>query len=178
MALFNRKELIRLETPDPVDVAAGPPNFQDLDYFSLPNAKVQAQVILGVVASTAAHFSHQSQLACDAGDPGSDCAAIGPLPHKLDLQPVTQIPTVVSKKFRNGVHWVDDDVHIAIVVNVAERCSARRNSPLDRLARQPRDVAESSVAEILIEHFWLPIAEARLQAVDLRVHMSVDIENI
>ncbi len=148
MALFNGKELIHLEFSEPIDMSARPPDLQNLDDFSLPNAKVQAQVVLGIVAPTATHFSHLSYLAGDTNDPGSDRAAIGPLPHEFDLQPVTQPLSVVSQQLRDGIHRVDDDVYVSVVVNVTECRSTRRNELLDCIAGQPGDVTESSVAEI------------------------------
>src|SRR5439155_19426564 len=72
-----------------------------------------------------------------------------------------------------AVHIINDDVDIAIVVEIAESAAARELLRDDSGTRSCRYVFETSIAEIAIKNFGLPVTDVQLSVCDLRIDVSV-----
>src|ERR1700676_434939 len=83
---------------------------------------MQAKVILGQVTGTAHYFIYLRMLARDHSHASANGAAIGRGTDALDLQPVVPRAAIIAQQRGSLVHVNHCDVHISVVVEVAE-CS-------------------------------------------------------
>ena len=105
-------------------------------------------------------------------------AAIGFGAHGANLDPVAASGGVATKKLWKMVDAVDDDVDIAVVVEVAEGSSAGGSSVGYAGAALCGDLFELAVAEIAVEVFVLGVGRVDVGAFDLGVDMAVGHEDV
>src|ERR1700678_2877526 len=77
--------------------------------------------------------------------------AITPGPHKLDLDPVLFVSSVIPKERWQIVHIQDQRIHIAIVVIISERCASTGKVLSYAGAHLRRNIPEVSIAEIFVD---------------------------
>jgi hypothetical protein len=93
-AFFDVDHLIGLDVLQGVDRAAGPLDFEEIDFFGLADAKVHAQITLREIAAAAANFIDLRMRLGFAGNlryttqPRADTAAIGFRADGADLNPI------------------------------------------------------------------------------------------
>src|SRR5690349_14299139 len=92
---------------------------------------------------------------CDAGDAGADAAAVGFRADRADFDPIVFVRGVATDELRRSVDAIDDEVEVAVVVEVAEGAAARRRWDGDAGAGVERNVFKTAVAQIAIEKFAL-----------------------
>src|SRR5207245_1526559 len=103
--------------------------FEELDVFRFADAKVHAQIVLRKIAAAATHFVDlrmQTLLARkmrDTFDARADAAAIGFRADGFDFDPVVGGAGIATQQLRKIVDGVDDDVEVAVIVEVAEGAS-------------------------------------------------------
>ena len=88
------------------------------------------------------------------------------------------VGAVVAQQGRGSVQVVHDHVHVAVVVEVAERAPPAEVLGEDRRPRPGGDVLESSVPQVAIEHPRLAVLEVEVLLRDLGVHVAVHEEDV
>jgi hypothetical protein len=76
------------------------------------------------------------------------------------------------------VDVVDDDVDVAVVVEVGERRTTTGFGNRYRRSELLRDIGEASVLEVPVDDFALLVARFGLEAINFRIDMSVDEKEI
>ncbi len=119
-------------------MAAGPADFEELDGFGFADAEVDAQIVLGKIPAAAADFVDLGMETFFAGEMGdafdasADAAAIGFCADGFYFDPIVAGAGVAAKELRVIVDGVDDDVKIAVVVEIAEGLETSPKCPLRR----------------------------------------------
>ena len=134
---------------------------------------MQAQIILRIVARSAHHFIDLAAPASRDFHPCADCRAVRPRANTLDHEPVAFVTAVVTQQRRRTVQVIDDHIHIAIVVQVAECTASRQVFFAYRRPNLQRNIFEAAIAEIAVQDFGLPISDVQLPPLNLRIHMPV-----
>ena len=96
------------------------------------------------------HFIHLHVFACDDPHSRTDGGAIALGSNQLDLDPVLLVAAVVVKQRRQVVHVQNQHVHAAVVVVIAECCTAAGETRADSGSHLRGNIFESAVAEILV----------------------------
>ena len=118
---------------------------------------MNAQVVLRQITAPAVYFvglRHTSGLDLDSSVEGE---AIAFRACKLETHPVPSRNSVVAKHHGRAVEIVDHHVHVAVVEEVADGKPARDALFQQRRARLGAGVAESAVALVHAQQFWLAI---------------------
>jgi len=84
---------------------------------------MKARIIAGVIAALTYECLGLDAVAVVRQDAGSDCTSVGLYALQFDLQPVLLQHLIVSKQRRRLIHVDNQQVHVAIVVEVAEGTS-------------------------------------------------------
>ena len=118
---------------------------------------MNAQVALRDVAAAAAYFVYLRVGLLFVGrmgdtlDARSDGAAIRLGADALYLDPVVVEFRIAADELRRSVDGVDDEIDVAIVVEIAEGATAGRIRDRDSRAAILRDLAKSSVVGVSVE---------------------------
>ena len=80
-------------------------------------------------------------------DSRAECVAID-LPYKFDLQPRSRGETVIAQQRRRTVDIVDENIQIAIVIEIAQRGAASGPRLLERRAGAFSDAFEGAVSQV------------------------------
>src|SRR4026209_2976739 len=99
--------------------ATGPLDLSAVNLCSLTEAEVQAQVVLGLVASAAPYFVHLLLAASKNRDPRTNSIPVGFLAHGLDQNPILLLAAILQQAGRL-VHIVHDYLQAAVIVKIAE----------------------------------------------------------
>src|SRR6266481_711935 len=178
-AFFDDDDLIGLDVLEGFDKAAGPADFQELDGFGFADAEVDAQIVLGKIAAAATDFVDLGMKTFFAGEMGdafdarADAAAIGFCADGFYFDPIVAGAGVAAQKLRVIVDGVDDDVKIAVVVEIAEGAAARGDGDGDARAGVIGNVAKVSVAQILVEELALRVAGLGFELLDFGIDVAV-----
>src|SRR5207245_1141665 len=156
-AFLDEDDLVGLDVFEGFDEAAGPADFEELDVFRFADAKVHAQIVLRKIAAAATHFVDlrmQALLARkmrDTFDARADAAAIGFRADGFDFDPVVGGAGIATQQLRKIVDGIDDDVEVAVIVEVAEGASARGDRRGNSGASVIGNIFEAPVAQIFVE---------------------------
>src|SRR5436309_1457682 len=153
----------------------------ELDGISLGRSRqseVQAKVVLRIIAGAAPHLVDLAAIAAGDLDAGSDCRSVRSRSDTLDQDRMMCGGAVVAQQRRRSVKIIDDDIHIAVVVEVAEGAAAPEILGADGRAGPCRHVFKPAVAEIAVDDLRLPIAEMQVAAGELRVDVTVGDEDV
>src|SRR6188474_2295572 len=85
---------------------------------------------------------------------------------------------IETKEVRRVVNVVDDDVDVAVVVEIGEGGAARSLFSRNRWTKLRAHVGEAAVVKIAVDHLRFPVSGFRLQRINFRIHMAVDEEQI
>jgi len=159
-------------------------DFQEVDFIGFAEAEVDAQVVLGEIAAAAADFVDLRMGIFFAGGMGdapearADAAAIGFCADGFDFDPVVAGARIAAEELGEIVDSVDDDVEVAVIVEVAEGAAARGHGRGDAGAGVVGNVIEAAVAEIFVEQLALRIAGFGLELLDFGIDVAVADENV
>src|SRR5262249_33965957 len=107
-------------------LTVGPANFDTLDRPRLTEPEVHTQIVLRVVAAAAAHLLPLHTLARHQANARADGVTVRTGSDQLQRNPVSLSRSIESKQVRKIVDVVDDDVEVAVVVEVGECRAASR----------------------------------------------------
>src|SRR5439155_1759819 len=183
-AFLDEDDLVGLDVFEGFDEAAGPADFEELDVFRFADAKVHAQIVLRKIAAAATHFVDlrmQALLARkmrDTFDARADAAAIGFRADGFDFDPVVGGAGIATQQLRKIVDGVDDDVEVAVIVEVAEGASARGDRRGNSGASVIGNIFEAPVAQIFVEQLALRITRFSLELLDFGINVTVANEDV
>ena len=127
VALFRPHEGVGAGLAKPLRRAIGPPDLDGIHLGVRAEPEVQPDVAVREVAVAAAALGALHEIAGADGDEGADGGAIGPACVEIDDQIVAAVAAVVAQDRRRAVEIVDDDVEVAVVVEIADgRAAADR----------------------------------------------------
>src|SRR5256885_7519819 len=115
---------------------------------------------------------------CDTSDAGTDSTAVGFCADGADFDPIVFVGGVAADELRRSVDTIDDEVEIAVVVEITEGTAARGSRSRNSSAGVERDVFEVAVAQIAIEKFALRVAGFGGELFDFRIDMAVADEDV
>src|SRR5256885_328471 len=115
---------------------------------------------------------------CDARDAGAYAAAIGFCADGADFDPIVFVGGVAADELWRSVDAIDDEVEIAVIVEVAEGTAARGGGSRNSSARGERDVFEVAVAQIAIEKFALWVTGFGGELFDFGIDVTVADEDV
>src|SRR5438309_1314801 len=108
----------------------------------------------------------------------ADAAAIGFRADGFDFDPVVGGAGIATKQLRKIVDGVDDDVEVAVIVEVAEGASARGDRRGNSVASVIGNIFEAPVAQIFVEQLALRITRSSLELLDLGINVTVANEDV
>src|SRR5256885_8104868 len=114
----------------------------------------------------------------DARDAGTDAAAVGFCANGADFDPIVFVSGVAADELRRSVDAIDDEVEIAVIVEIAEGTTARGGGSRNSSAGVERDVFEVAVAQIAIEKLSLRIASFGGELFDFGIDVAVADEDV
>src|SRR6266851_5470037 len=114
----------------------------------------------------------------DGFDACADAAAIGFCADGFDFDPIVAGARIAAQKLGKIVDGVDDDVEIAVVVEVAEGAAARGDGRRDAGTGVVGNVVEAAVAEIFVKQLALRVAGFGLELLDLGIDVAVAEEDV
>ena len=142
------------------------------------------QIVLRDVAAAAADFVDLAMGLGFAGDAGyasdarADAAAVGLGADGPHFNPVVGEFGVATKKLREVVYRVDDNVDVAVVVEVAEGAAAACGRIGDSRTNLERNIREVAVAEVAIEQLALTVSGFGFQLLDFGIDVAVADQNV
>src|SRR2546430_17251714 len=87
----------------------------------------------------------------DARDAGTDAAAVGFCANRADFDPIVFVGGVAADELWRSVDAIDDEVEIAVVVEIAEGTAARGGGGRKSGGGVKRDGFEGAVAPLGLE---------------------------
>src|SRR3989441_4273970 len=114
----------------------------------------------------------------DAAEARADGAAVGLHADQLDLEPIVLRREIAAEKLGIIVDGIDDDVEVAVIVEIAEGAAARGDGNGDAGAGLGGDVGETAVAEIFVEQLLLRVAGFGFELLDFGIDVAVANENV
>src|SRR5262249_32781911 len=103
--------------------------------------------------------------ACQDFDARSDSAAVTARAFETQCDPMIPVATFISVKTRSIVHIDDENVDVAIIIEVAESGASRRLRRQQVAAKIARHLFELPAAGVAIEFFSLRIMLAGIKGV-------------
>src|SRR5229473_3114309 len=114
----------------------------------------------------------------DAFDACADAAAIGFCADGFDFDPIVAGARIAAQKLGKIVDGVDDDIEVAVIVEVAEGAAARGDRRGDARPGVVGNIIEAPVAQILVKQLALRVAGFGLELLDFRIDVAVANENV
>ena len=115
---------------------------------------------------------------CDTSDASAYAAAVGFCANRADFDPIVFVGGVAADELWRSVDAIDDEVEIAVVVEIAEGTAARGGGSRNSGAGVKRDVFEVAVAQIAIEKLALRIAGFGGELFDFGIDVAVADEDV
>ena len=119
-----------------------------------------------------------SARAVDCGHSGADGASIGLHAFEQDLDPVVVAGDVVTQQRGRFVEIDDEDIEVAIVIEVAERATAAGMYGRKPAATVVGGVDEFPIPEISEQHARTFIRVIRIKPFDFRVNVPGDVKQV
>ena len=116
-----------------------------------------AQVALREVAAAAPHLGDLAPSSSAQDDARSDSVAVGDGADRANRNPVIPVAPIVPQQGGRIVLIIDDDVQIAVVVEIAERNPASGAAQLEPGTGDRSDVFEDGVAGVVVKQIPLAI---------------------
>ena len=139
---------------------------------------MQPQVVLRIVAAAAADFLPLLAVGGDEAHQRADGVAVRLRAHELQRHPMALAGLIEAEEIGRVVQVVDDDVDVAVVVEVGKGGAAAGLRRRHRRAELLGDVGEAPVAEVAIDDFALLVAGFGLELPHLGIDVAVDEEQI
>ena len=125
---------------------------------------MDAQIVLREIAAAAVDLVGLCHTAGDDLDARIEREAIALGSGQFKAHPVTSGNAVIPQKHRRPVDIADDNVHVAVIEEIADREAARDARLHQRRARLIAGIAEGSVLLIQLQQLRLAIAAPRRAA--------------
>src|SRR5260370_27438899 len=116
---------------------------------------MEAEIVLRIITGPAQNLIHLRSPPRGHTNSRSDGAAIGARSDALDDQPVVPVAAVIPEQRRRGIDVVDDDIDVAVIVDVAEGTTPADSRGENTRSRFRGYIFEAPVAEIAIKEFLL-----------------------
>ena len=120
-AFRNGQDLIRFDVLQTIDHAAGPEDFETLGHSRTPQAKMNAQVVLSLVAGSRLDVTQQNLSIHGQFQTRADAIPIAFRTYRADQKSVAAVPSIIAKQVRRLAVIADQDIEITIVVQVSHR---------------------------------------------------------
>src|SRR5215471_2471214 len=177
-AFLNRDRLICAHVRQRLHAAGWPCDFHAGDFFGLAQPKCHRQLALGSIARSALHHAPEFLIAGLHNDLRSYAVAIGSRANRLDPEQVVLIASVVSQQSRGTIVGRDQQIEVAIIIEVAISCSPRDDGLLQSLAQFRRYLIELLLAEIAKEVRRLRVLHFGLHRADVIGHVAIGGKNV
>src|SRR5581483_1558380 len=98
---------------------------------------MNAQIVLGKVTAAAAYFIYLLERLLDSGHAGNalntraDATAIRFGPNRPHFDPVIARSRVAAEELWNVIYAIDDNINIAIIIEIAKGAAASRSGRVD-----------------------------------------------
>src|SRR2546428_13239870 len=133
-----------------------PVNFKPVHFDGLPKPEVYSQIVLRGITAAAASFFDLLVVASNAFDAGADAAAVRARAEGADLEPVVglgfSVPSlpvrIAAQQLRDIVYGINDDIHVAVVIEIPKGTTAGRDRLEDGSAAIIREVLALSVLPV------------------------------
>ena len=158
--------------------AIRPTHDNAVDGVRASQPEMEAQVVLRIVAAAAADFLTLLAVGRDEAHQRTDCAPVGLGADKLQRHPVPLAGLIEAEQIRCVVQIVDDDVDVAVVVEVGKRGPPAGLRRRHRRAELLADVREPSVAQVAVDDLALFVAGLGLDLANLGIDVTVDEKQI
>src|SRR5271157_1045947 len=114
----------------------------------------------------------------EAHQAGADSATVRLRPNGPNLDPIVVEFGVAAQELRAVVDGVNDDVNVAVVVEIAEGRAARRSRLGDARPRLQGNVGETAVVQILVQQFALGVSGFTFDLLDFGIDVAVADQNV
>ena len=178
LRLLDDDEVIGGEIANAFLQARRPGELDELHRRRAPQSEMKAEIAVRVVARTAHHLVDLRPPARGDLHPCPDGGAVRLGADALDQDRVLPVPAIVAQQGRRTIQVVDDDVDVAVVVEIADGAAASEIRRRHGRPRARRHVDEAAVAGVAIEQVRLPVGEVQLAPVQLRIHVTVGDEDV
>ena len=136
------------------------------------------QIILRKIAAAAVDLVGLRHAAGDDLDAGIEREPVALGAGQLEADPMASGDAVIAQNHRAAVDIADDDIHIAVIEEIAHSKSARDATLFECRPSLVAGIAERAVLLVQVKQFGLAIASARGQRIHLRIDMAVDCNQI
>src|SRR5258708_2603133 len=110
--------------------------------------------------------------------PRSNGCAITLRAHKLDLDPVLFVASVIAQERWQIVHIQNQRIHVAVIVVISESRAAARKMFGNAGPHLRRNILEASIAEILVDQARVLEGLIEMVVVNLRVNVSIHLKDV
>src|SRR2546428_11736936 len=151
-----------------------PVNFKPVHFDCLPKPEVYSQMVLGGITAAAASFVDLLVVAGNAFDAGADAAAVRARAEGADLEPVVglvfPVPLlpfrIAAQQLRDIVYGINNDIHVAVVIEIPKGTTAGRDRLEDGSAEFFREVLELSGPQVVIDNPRLAVQDVHREPLD------------
>src|SRR5215467_2788687 len=132
LGFVDDQQLIAGQISECLFESGWPGNFNTVNLCRRAKSEMQTRVVLRIITPSAHHFVNLRAPTRRHSYPGTNGGAIRTRPYALDSDPVVLISPFVAQKRRRTVEVVNHDVHVAIIIEVAEGAAASQIFGLNR----------------------------------------------
>ena len=158
LTLANDEEPIGRQSLVDLLSSPGPADHEAFDTGGAAKAEVKTGVIDRQVAGSAAAGPPLLETASDNPHPGAYSSAVQSLADELYLDPMSHGGPRVSKKLGAPPGITDDNVDIAVIVEIAEGRSAAHLASPERLPARRRAIFKATIPAVAVEPVALFVA--------------------
>ena len=177
-AFFHRDDLVDGHVGQSIDLAARPGDFQGFDLRALAQTEVNSRIAGRHVAHAAfglldVHEAFGSQLQRSA-----DAVAIRFGADQQNFQPVIRVAAVVAQEFRIIAAIVDDDVDVAVVVEISGSKAAANDGTHEIWAERLGNFLELAFAQVAKHQQRLFVSDLAVIELHVVEHGAVQLQNV
>src|SRR5947208_3613929 len=171
-------QLVRQNIGQTINLTARPADLDPVSSSSLPESEMHAQIILRKVAPATPNFFHLAMTSHDDRHLGSNAITVGLDSDSSNGQRIVPSATSVEEEGGRIILIVYHDVHLAIIVEVADGHAAAGPHQLQSGPDAARKIFKGAVPVVLIEQTSFPVRRVEPVFLELRVHVPVGHENV
>src|SRR5262249_46847409 len=175
---FNGDDPVNFNIVKPLQQAAGPANLKEIDLCGGTKAKMEAQVVVGIITGSAADLVSQDAKAKSDRDLRPYAIAIRFASHRLDAQPVIRIGAAVDQEARPGFHIRDYGRQVAVVPEVADGKPSSGCGGCNSWSGDSGNVLEGALAGVVIQQARFLVIGAQFVCVHFRINVSIHLEQV
>lgn len=122
--LDNTQDLIDLDVVHDVHTTPDPADFDSVNLLAFAQSEMQARSVMALISTSAVYLVNLCQISCDDLDARAHAVSVCLEPLKANLNPVILIYRIISEDGGFPPRIEDDNVDVAVVVEVVETRSA------------------------------------------------------